>query len=569
MHGPRTEIGRPVRVANDANCFAVSVAADGAGAGAAVVFGAILGTGVGGGVVVDGRPLGGANAIAGGMGTTPALAGREWRTALPLRAARLHRTFLSGSAFAADHRRRRQRQRCRDRRAGGCRRRRPSLARRYEGTGARPATVINLLDPDDCARRRMSRSSALRRAAPGAFVFPTGSTLVAAAPRRFERCARRRLVVAGAAGGDRRMSALCRDCGDMAPAPGVRRRCAACGSPRVVVHPELDALAIAHVDCDAFYASIEKRDDPSLRDRPVLVGGRRRGVVMAACYIARQYGVRSAMPMFKALAACPDAVVIPPDMAKYGAVGQRIRTLMRELTPLVEPLSIDEAFLDLGGTERLHHGPPARSLALFALRVEREIGVTVSIGLSGNKFLAKIASDLDKPRGFAVIGRAEAADFLRPRPVGLIWGVGPALQGRLAADGIATIGQLQERTEVALVARYGSIGRRLARFAHGQDDRRVDPAAPLKSLSAETTSTTTSRHRRRWPPNCGRCASGWRRGSNATAAPPGRHAQATADWPIARSRRLSADALADAPSAWRAGLDGSRRTRFRLIGVGA
>ena len=371
------------------------------------------------------------------------------------------------------------------------------------------------------------------------------------------------------------MSALCRDCGDLTPAPGPRRRCAACGSPRVVVHPELDALAIAHVDCDAFYASIEKRDDPSLRDRPVVVGGRRRGVVMAACYIARQYGVRSAMPMFKALAACPEAVVVPPDMAKYSAVGLQIRTLMRELTPLVEPLSIDEAFLDLGGTERLHHGPPARSLALFALRVEREIGVTVSIGLSGNKFLAKIASDLDKPRGFAVIGRAEAADFLRPRPVGLIWGVGPALQGRLAADGIATIGQLQERTEAALVARYGSIGRRLARFAHGRDDRRVDPAAPLKSLSAETTFdddiAAPAALAGELRPLCERVAARLKRHGRAARVVTLK--LKTADFrPIARSRRLEAPTqLADTLfRVARRLLDGAADgRRFRLIGVGA
>jgi DNA polymerase IV len=280
------------------------------------------------------------------------------------------------------------------------------------------------------------------------------------------------------------MSALCRDClSSAAPAP----RCPACGSPRLITHDELDGLAIAHIDCDAFYASVEKRDDPSLRDKPVIVGGGRRGVVSAACYIARLYGVRSAMPMFKALAACPSAVVIRPDMAKYARVGGEIREMMRALTPLVEPLSIDEAFLDLGGTAELHHGSPARTLARLALEVERRIGVTVSIGLSYNKFLAKIASDLDKPRGFAVIGRADAVDFLGPKPVGLIWGVGKALQARLSAAGIATIADLRGFEEIELVARYGSIGRRLYRFARGEDDRRVDPDGEMKSISAETT----------------------------------------------------------------------------------
>ena len=281
------------------------------------------------------------------------------------------------------------------------------------------------------------------------------------------------------------MSTLCRDC--LAISAERPARCPDCGSPRLVSHNELERLSIAHIDCDAFYASVEKRDDPALRDEPVVVGGRRRGVVLAACYIARMYGVRSAMPMFKALAACPHAKVVSPNMAKYARAGGEIREMMRALTPLVEPLSIDEAFLDLGGTEQLHHGSAARSLAKLALDVEQRVGVTVSIGLSYNKFLAKIASDLDKPRGFAVIGERDAMDFLGPKSVGLIWGVGKALQAKLAADGIATIGELRGPDEMALVARYGSIGRRLYRFARGQDHRRVDPDGEIKSISAETT----------------------------------------------------------------------------------
>jgi len=280
-------------------------------------------------------------------------------------------------------------------------------------------------------------------------------------------------------------SGLCRQCA--APVPDGTTRCPECRSPRLARHPELHRLAIAHIDCDAFYASVEKRDDPSLADRPVIVGGGRRGVVSACCYIARMYGVRSAMPMFKALAACPEAVVIRPDMRKYSAVGRQVAALMSETTPLVERLSIDEAFLDLTGTEALHGGSPARTLVRLVARIEREIGITASIGLSYNKFLAKVASDLDKPRGFAVIGRAEALDFLAPRPVGMIWGVGRALQAKLEADGLKTIGQVRETDERLLIQRYGAMGMRLAKFSRGEDSRVVSPHAPPRSISAETT----------------------------------------------------------------------------------
>ncbi len=284
------------------------------------------------------------------------------------------------------------------------------------------------------------------------------------------------------------MPALCRDC--LAPIDGPLPRdgaCRACGSDRVASHPELDELSIAHLDCDAFFASVEKRDDPALAEKPVLVGGRRRGVVMAACYVARRYGIRSAMPMYQALRACPHAVVVPPDMPRYRAASREVRALLDEVTPLVEPVSIDEAFLDLSGTERVHRRSAAASLAALAGRIEREVGITASIGLSYNKFLAKVASDLDKPRGFSVIGRGEALDFLRHRPVGLLWGVGASLQRKLSDDGVTTIGQLQGLDERELVARYGRIGRRLAQFARGEDDRRVDPHGPQRSVSAETT----------------------------------------------------------------------------------
>jgi DNA polymerase-4 len=284
------------------------------------------------------------------------------------------------------------------------------------------------------------------------------------------------------------MSSFCRDC--LADVPERAVRCAACGSPRVAGHAELDGMAIAHVDCDAFYATVEKRDDPSLADKPLIVGGGRRGVVTTACYIARTYGVRSAMPMFEARRLCPHAHVIPPDMAKYARVGREVRALMGTLTPQIEPLSIDEAFLDLTGTERLHGMMPARTLARFARRVEREIGITVSVGLSHNKFLAKIASDLDKPRGFSVLSAGEAPAFLAPRPVTFIWGVGKATAAALAREGFRTIADLQHADDTALMRRFGTEGLRLSRLSRGIDTRTVHPDRDTKSVSAETTFAT-------------------------------------------------------------------------------
>ena len=281
------------------------------------------------------------------------------------------------------------------------------------------------------------------------------------------------------------MLAFCRDC--LADNPHSALRCRGCGSPRLADHPRLAKLAIAHVDCDAFYATIEKRDNPSLRDRPVIVGGGKRGVVATACYVTRTFGVKSAMPMFEARRLCPDAVVVPPDMAKYAAVGREVRALMFKLTPLVEPLSIDEAFLDLAGTERLHSMSPAKSLARFAKEVETQIGITVSIGLSANKFLAKVASDLDKPRGFSVLSQEEAAAFLAPKPVTFIWGVGKVFGQTLARDGYRNIADLQRADETDLMRRYGVEGQRLARLSRGIDQRLVSPDREAKSVSAETT----------------------------------------------------------------------------------
>jgi DNA polymerase-4 len=281
------------------------------------------------------------------------------------------------------------------------------------------------------------------------------------------------------------MAIFCRECTETLEAQA--DACPHCGSTRMIAHEELFKLDIAHIDCDAFYASVEKRDNPDLNDKPVIIGGGVRGVVSTCCYIARRYGVRSAMPMFKAKALCPYAVIIKPDIAKYVAVGQQIKAMMNDLTPLVMPISIDEAFLDLSGTETLHRAPPAVMLARFAKRVINEIGVTVSIGLSHNRFLAKIASDLDKPSGYAVIGKTETVSFLASRPVGILPGVGKVMQERLARDGITLIGDIQKRDETDMMKHFGEEGLRLARLAKGIDNRTVDPHRDSKSVSAETT----------------------------------------------------------------------------------
>lgn len=284
------------------------------------------------------------------------------------------------------------------------------------------------------------------------------------------------------------MPVLCRDClaHDDSPGPAPRR-CPVCHSPRLLSHPELFDLSIAHMDCDAFYASVEKRDDPSLADKAVIVGGGTRGVVSTCCYIARISGVRSAMPMFQALKLCPDAVVVKPRMQAYVAESRKIRAMMEVLTPAIEPLSLDEAFLDLTGTARLHGAPPAVLLARLVRRMETELGLSGSIGLSHNKFLAKIASDLDKPKGFSVIGRAETESFLRSKPVRIIWGVGTATQAALERAGIRTISDLLRWDRQDLTVRFGSMGDRLWHLARGIDLRRVNRDERPKSISKETT----------------------------------------------------------------------------------
>jgi DNA polymerase IV len=280
-------------------------------------------------------------------------------------------------------------------------------------------------------------------------------------------------------------TSFCRDC--LTDAAATEARCSICGSPRLVRHKDLETLSVAHVDCDAFYATVEKRDDPSLAAEPVIVGGGKRGVVAAACYVARIYGVRSAMPMFQALRLCPHAKVIRPNMEKYAKVGREVRQMMLALTPAVEPLSIDEAFLDLSGTARLHGMSPAKALARFAAEVEDRLRISVSIGLSCNKFLAKVASDIDKPRGFAVLSIEDAPTFLAAKPVSFIFGVGAISAARYARDGFHRIADLQQAGEIELMRRYGEEGRRLSRLSRGIDERKVDAARESKSVSAETT----------------------------------------------------------------------------------
>jgi DNA polymerase IV len=372
------------------------------------------------------------------------------------------------------------------------------------------------------------------------------------------------------------VTTLCRDCGVLAGSANANERCDACGSPRLVSHGELDCLSIAHIDCDAFYATVEKRDRPELTDRPVIIGGGARGVVLACCYVARLYGVRSAMPMFRALAACPEAVVIRPDMAKYREIGREVRAAMRQLTPLVEPLSIDEAFLDLGGTEILHGACAAQLLAGLAKRVEIALGITVSIGLSDNKFLAKIASDLDKPRGFAVLTRGEAPAFLANKPVSLLWGVGAAMQRRLAGDGITLIGQLAEIGDREIASRYGRIGARLARLSRGEDDRMVLAHAMARTISAETTLAQDEADAAAlsgvlWP-LCERVSARLKQASLAAGTITLK--LKTSDFRLrTRSRRvtdptqLAATLFHTASSLLAMEADGA--TRFRLIGVGA
>jgi DNA polymerase-4 len=284
---------------------------------------------------------------------------------------------------------------------------------------------------------------------------------------------------------------LCRDCLTFLDPRNDARKTTGmpeCLHRRILQHPELSKLSIAHVDCDAFYATVEKRDNPALTHTPLIIGGRgQRGVVSTACYIARMNGVHSAMPMYKARKLCPDAVVIPPDMKKYSKVSKEIRVIMRSLTPLVEPLSIDEAFMDFSGTERLHGQNAAWLLANMAKEIEGKIGITVSIGLAPNKFLAKIASDMDKPRGFTVVGNNEKKDFLATLPITKIYGIGKKTAAKMQKDGLSMISQVQQMEASTLAKRYGEIGLRLHQLALGDDQRPIKSTRKTKSISSETT----------------------------------------------------------------------------------
>ena len=371
------------------------------------------------------------------------------------------------------------------------------------------------------------------------------------------------------------MSVICRDCAAVYEELPSNERCPDCNGTRLTEHAELDQLSIAHIDCDAFYASVEKRDNPSLQSKPVIVGGGKRGVVAACCYVARIHDIHSAMPMFRARKLCPDAVVIRPNLEKYRDTSQKIRTLMRALTPLIEPLSLDEAFLDLTGTTKLHKATPAQSLVKLIQKIEKQTGVTASVGLSYNKFLAKIASDLDKPRGFAIIGRSEAKDFLADKPVKMLWGAGKVLCRQLEKDGIERIGDLRAFDESTLKKRYGSIGKRLHAFARGNDDRQIAPSSGPKSISNETTfeSDITDPEilkKRIWP-LCEKVASRLKRAGLASAGVTVKFKTAKFKL-ITRTRQLAqptqlAEALyRGAEPLLEKAADG---TAFRLIGIGA
>jgi DNA polymerase-4 len=364
----------------------------------------------------------------------------------------------------------------------------------------------------------------------------------------------------------------CRTC--LTALPPRVSTCLHCKSQRVLHHPELNALNIAHIDCDAFFAAVEKRDNPALEDQPVIIGGRKRGVVATACYVARMYGIHSAMPMFKALQACPHAVVVRPDGAKYSREGKRIREMMRDVTPLVEPLSIDEAFLDLSGTERLHSAPPAATLLKLQRRIFTEVGITVSVGLSFNKFLAKTASDLEKPDGFAVIGQAEAMEFLGPRPVRSIYGVGPAFAKKLERDGLNTLNDIRQRGDKAMADRFGDMGYRLSRLSRGEDHRKVSTSGERKSVSSETTFNADldelkALEDRLWSV-CVRVADQMKR--NAVSGSVVTLKLKTADFKSRTRRRTLTEPSQLADTLFRVGRELLARevdgTRYRLIGIG-
>jgi nucleotidyltransferase/DNA polymerase involved in DNA repair len=264
--------------------------------------------------------------------------------------------------------------------------------------------------------------------------------------------------------------------------------------------------AIAHVDMDAFYASVEQRDRPELRGLPVIVGAdpRGRGVVSACSYEARVFGVRSAMPISRAYRLCPHGVYLPVDMTKYGQVSTEIMAILGDFTPLVEPVSVDEAFLDLTGTETLW-GPPPEAVRRIKARIREATGLTASAGLAANKFVAKVASELRKPDGLVVVPAGEEAAFLAPLPIERLWGVGKATANELEALGVTTIGQLQRLAPAVLTARLGPHGPDLLDLAFGRP----------RTRSAATAATPRCWRKRcagrpsGWPASC--APRGWRR----------------------------------------------------------
>lgn len=245
--------------------------------------------------------------------------------------------------------------------------------------------------------------------------------------------------------------------------------------------------AILHVDMDAFYASVEQRDDPSLRGKPVIVGGTKgRGVVSAASYEARKFGVHSAMPISTARRLCPQGIFVPVRMSHYADISRQIRAIFLSFTPLVEPLSLDEAFLDVHGCEGLF-GPAPEIARKIKDRVRAETGLVASVGVAPNKYLAKLASDIGKPDGYVILQPEQVTDFLAPLPVSRIWGVGAKGEKRLHDMGIRTIGQIAGLPEKLLSDRLGEMGRHIWRLANGIDDRTVVPDREAKSVSTETT----------------------------------------------------------------------------------
>lgn len=253
-----------------------------------------------------------------------------------------------------------------------------------------------------------------------------------------------------------------------------------------IISPRATSRTIAHLDFDAFFAAVEENRDPSLRGRPVIVGGGERGVVSTANYVARRYGVHSAMPLRTARRLCPDGVYLSGDHRLYREYSQRLMDMLDEYSPLVERMSLDEAYVDLTGTERLF-GPPVETARMIQMRVTEELHLGISVGIASNKLVAKVASDFDKPGGFTVVPAGQEADFLAPLPVERLPGVGPSLLGQLRDRGVKTVGDLAQVPTDLLRLSFGEWGEELSHRARGEDVRRVSPREEMKSISREHT----------------------------------------------------------------------------------